>query len=63
MHSIHPARPDIVMFTFLDYIGCNNLKNLSDFREWLQYHEIEEVRRMKVFVSNKTRKFIDYHRN
>jgi adenylosuccinate synthase len=61
--SIHLARPDIVMFTFLDYIGCNNLKNLSDFREWLRYHEIEEVRRMKVFVSNKTGKFVEYPRN
>jgi adenylosuccinate synthase len=60
--SIHLCRPDVIMFTFLDYIGVRDLNDLSDFREWLSLYGIDEVRRMPVFVSNKTGSFVEYDR-
>lgn len=61
--SIHLTRPDVLMFTFLDYIGVRDLGDLSDFKDWLEWNEIEEVRRLPVYVSNKTGKFIEYERS
>jgi adenylosuccinate synthase len=60
--SINLARPDVIMFTFLDYIGIKSLTDLSEFKEWLQFYNIGEVRRMPVYVSNKTGKFVEYKR-
>jgi adenylosuccinate synthase len=61
--SIHLTRPDILMFTFLDYIGVSDLSDLSDFKEWLEFYELEGTRKLPVLVSNKTGVFADYDRS
>ncbi len=61
--SIHLARPDIIMFTFLDYIGINDLSDLREFQDWLEFHHLDEVRRVPVYVSNKTGTFVQYDRS
>ena len=64
--SLSLNRPDYLMFTFLDYIGIDDLKNKNDqlaFEEWLDFYNIGEVRRFPVFISNKTGVFEEYHRS
>lgn len=60
--SLEITRPDVLAFTFLDYLGVKSLDDLSDFTEWLAYHDIGEVRRYRVLVSNRTGRFVDYCR-
>lgn len=60
--SLHLCRPDVIMFTFLDYIGVSDLSDLTDFKDWLEFNQIDEVRRMPVLVSNKTGEFVEYER-
>jgi adenylosuccinate synthase len=60
--SISLTRPDLLMFTFLDYIGVSDLSDLSSFVEWLQFYDIEQVRRLPVMVSNTTGTFVPYER-
>jgi adenylosuccinate synthase len=62
--SLQLAMPDIVMFTFLDYLGIDDLNgDLSEFQEWLEFQEMDEVaHRMPTWVSNTTGKFVPYER-
>jgi len=60
--SIHLTRPDMVMFTFLDYVGVKSLSLLDDFRDWLEFYQLQEVRRLPVLVSNRTGRFVVYTR-
>lgn len=61
--SLSLNRPDYLMFTFLDYIGVDDLKkDQRVFQEWLEFYNISEVRRLPVLISNKTGVFEEYHR-
>lgn len=56
--SIELNRPDVIMFTFLDYIGITDLDgDLTEFFRWLEFNDIEQVKRFRVYVSNSTGKF------
>lgn len=57
--SFYLTQPDILMFTFLDYIGINP-KDSLDFQEWLEYYNIQDIRRLPVYVSNCTGKFYQW---
>lgn len=59
--SISLTRPDVVMFTFLDYIGVSPQRQ-TGLAEWLSFHDLGEVRRMKVLLSNRTGCFYPYRR-
>ena len=59
--SLEIARPDILMFTFLDYLGIADLNAEKPvFKEWLDYYGIEGVTKFPVYVSNKTGKFVPF---
>jgi adenylosuccinate synthase len=58
--SLRLSMPDILMFTFLDYIGVSSLKNRRDFDDWLLFYDMDEVDRYPVYVSNKTGKFVKH---
>lgn len=58
--SIRLARPDMLMFTFLDYIGVKTLDDLAQFEQWLDYQEIGDVRKQTVLVSNRVGHFVHY---
>ena len=62
IYSMQLSRPDVVMFTFLDYLGVSDLNELSAFTDWLYFYQIQEIRRLPVYVSNSTGKFVEYHR-
>jgi adenylosuccinate synthase len=59
--SLRLTRPDHIMFTFLDYLGDTDLNNVKGFSEWLEWHNISEVTRNWVWVSNTTGKFVPYN--
>lgn len=54
--SIRLTRPDVLMFTFEDYLT-------SSFEEWVEYYNLGEIRRMPVYVSHKTGQFRKYTNN
>ena len=56
--SLALTRPDHIMFTFLDYLGVSDLSDIRDFEEWLSFYDIDEVKRMPVWASNKTGQFV-----
>jgi adenylosuccinate synthase len=58
--SLKLTRPDHIMFTFLDYLGETDLTDVRGFREWLEWHDISEVTRTNVWISNTTGKFVEY---
>lgn len=58
--SLLLTRPDIIMFSFLDYIGIDDVTNPVGFQQWLEFHEITEVDRYPVWVSNSTGTFVKY---
>lgn len=62
LYSLQIGRPDVLMFTFLDYIGLTSADS-KGFKEWLEYHGIENIRRMPIWLSNETGKFNYYERN
>lgn len=59
--SIKLNRPNFVMFTFLDYIGINNINNDCDkFIKWAINNDMSSVLNDKTFMSNKTGEFFNF---
>jgi len=61
MRSLQLARPDGLMFTFLDYLGLTNLdqNDLDNFLEWVDFHRLTPyAKRLDMFVSCQTGNFV-----